>query len=97
MYHSTVMSRASAHTQGSANTRASAHTPILTVLWFFEVLRVTAHYAKFLRSESEGRSAELLNAIALYIRYQRFTHTRPWPRLQRSFPATRNLSTASDD
>ena len=34
--------------------RASAHPPILTVLWFFEVLHVTAHHAKFLCSESEG-------------------------------------------
>ena len=31
----TVLSRASAHT------RASAHPPILTVLWFFRLLRVT--------------------------------------------------------
>ena len=35
--------------QASANTRASAHHPILTVLWFFEVLRVTANHAKFRR------------------------------------------------
>ena len=41
------------------STWASTHPPILTILWFFEVLRVTAHHAKFLRSESEGRSAEL--------------------------------------
>ena len=39
--------------------RASAHPPILTVLWFFEVLHVTAHHAKFLHIESEGGSAEL--------------------------------------
>ena len=26
--------------------------PILTILWFFEILCVTAHHAKFLRSES---------------------------------------------
>ena len=45
--------------QASAHTWASAHPPILSVLWFFEILRVTAHHAKFLRSESEGRSAEL--------------------------------------
>ena len=38
--------------------QASVHPPILTVLWFLEVLHVTAHYAKFLRSESESRSAE---------------------------------------
>ena len=50
---STVLSRASGHT------RASAHSPILTVLWFFEVLRVTAHHAKILHSESEDRSPEL--------------------------------------
>ena len=49
----TVLSQASTHT------RASAHPPILTVLWFFEVLCVTTHHAKFLRIESEGRSAEL--------------------------------------
>ena len=42
----TVLSQASAHTQ------VSAHPPILTVLWFFKVLRVTAHRAKFLRIES---------------------------------------------
>ena len=34
-----VLSRASAHT------RASAYPPLLTVLWFFRVLRVTAHHA----------------------------------------------------
>ena len=45
-FTSTVLSRASPH-------------PFLTVLWFFEVLRVTAHHAKSLRVESEGRSAEL--------------------------------------
>ena len=39
--------------------------PILIVLWFFEVLSVTAHHAKFLCSESEGRSAELTAAIVL--------------------------------
>ena len=43
-----VLSSASAHTC------ASAHPSILTVLWFFEVLHVTAHHAKFLCSESEG-------------------------------------------
>ena len=31
--------------------RASAHPPIL---WFFEVLHVTAHHAKIFCSESEG-------------------------------------------
>ena len=41
--------------------RASAHPPILTVMWFFKVLRVTAHHAKFSHSESEGRSAERHN------------------------------------
>ena len=30
----------------SGHTHASAHPPILTVLWFFEVLHVTAHHAK---------------------------------------------------
>ena len=44
----TVLSRASAHT------RANTLPPILTVLWFFRVLRVTAHHAKFLHSESKG-------------------------------------------
>ena len=38
--------------------RASAHPPILTVLWFFEVLHVTAHHAKIFRSEIR-RSTEL--------------------------------------
>ena len=52
-FTNTVLSQASTHT------RASAHPPILTVLWFCRVLHVTAHNAKFLRSESEGRSAEL--------------------------------------
>ena len=42
----------------TVSSRASAHPPILTVLWFLEVLCVTAHHAKFLRSESESRSAE---------------------------------------
>ena len=27
----------------------------------------------------------------LDLRYQKFTHTRPWPRLQHSFPAAQNL------
>ena len=40
-YVNTVLSRASDYT------RASAHPPILTVLWFFKVLRVTVHHAKF--------------------------------------------------
>ena len=44
---STVLSRA------SVNPRASAHSPILTVLWLFEVLFVTAHHAKFLHSETQ--------------------------------------------
>ena len=45
---------------GQAPVLASTHPPILTVLCcFFEVLRVTAHHAKFLHSESKGRSAEL--------------------------------------
>ena len=38
---------------------ASAHPPILTVLWFFRVLRVTTQHANFSRNESEGRSTEL--------------------------------------
>ena len=37
----TILSRANAHT------RASAHPPLLTVLWFFRDLRVTAHHANF--------------------------------------------------
>ena len=52
MYY-TVLSRASAHIH------ASTQPPILTVLRFFRVLRVTSHCANFLCSESEGRSAEL--------------------------------------
>ena len=52
-FAATVLSRASVHTQ------ASAQPPILTVLWFFEVLHVTAHHAKFLHLESKDRSAEL--------------------------------------
>ena len=43
----TILSRASTHT------RASAHPPILIALWFFGVLHVTAHHAKFSRSEPE--------------------------------------------
>ena len=39
--------------------RASAHPPILTVLWFFKVLCVITHHAKFLCIESKSRSAEL--------------------------------------
>ena len=34
-------------------------TPNFDSFVVFKVLRVTAHHAKFLRSESEGRSAEL--------------------------------------
>ena len=45
--------------RASTHLHTSAHHPILTVLWFFEVLHVTAHHAKSLRSESESRSAEL--------------------------------------
>ena len=37
----------------SAHPCSSAHPPILTVLWFLEVVCVTTHHAKFLRSESE--------------------------------------------
>ena len=44
---STVLSRASAHF------RASAYPPILTVLSFFEILRVTAHHAKLLHNKSK--------------------------------------------
>ena len=39
-----------------------APIPILTVLWFFRVLRVTAHHVKFPRSKSEGRSTGLLSS-----------------------------------
>ena len=49
----TTLSRTSAHNH------ASAYPQILTVVRFFKVLRVTAHHAKFLRSEFEGRSAAL--------------------------------------
>ena len=35
---------------------ASSHPPILTVLWFFEILRVTTHHTRFLCSEFKGRS-----------------------------------------
>ena len=49
----TVLSRASAHP------RASPHSSILTALWFFKVLRVTTHYAKFLRGDSNADSSEL--------------------------------------
>ena len=48
-----VLSRASTHP------RASVHPPISTVLWFFKVLHVTSHHAKFLCSESKNRSTEL--------------------------------------
>ena len=58
-FAATVLSQTNAHTQ------ASAHPPILTVLWFFEVLHVTAHHAKFLRIESENRSAELTYSVVL--------------------------------
>ena len=34
-------------------------TPNFDSWWFFRVLRATAHHAKFSRSESEGRCAEL--------------------------------------
>ena len=51
-----ILSRASTHTHASTHARASTHPP---VLWFFEVLHGTAHYAKTLRSESKGRSTEL--------------------------------------
>ena len=40
------------------------------VLCFFEVLRVTAHHAKFLCIESVGRSGELTAAIALWMPHQ---------------------------
>ena len=52
--------------------------PDLTVL-FFEVLRVTAHHAKFLHSESEGRFVKLPYLMHFGrhdIIQQRFAHTR---------------------
>ena len=55
----TVLSRASAHPQ------ASVHPPILTVLWLFEVLRITAHHAKFLRSESKVKSTERIAIVLM--------------------------------
>ena len=73
---------------GSADSRASAYPPILTVSWFFEVLHVTVQHAKFLHiySESEVRSAELTYIAAIIvlirfgcrdIRHQKFAHTPP--------------------
>ena len=48
----------------------AAHPPILTVLWFFKVLRVTAHHAK----------------CVVNPKVCRFAHTRLWPHLQHSSP-----------
>ena len=61
----------------------------------FVVRRVTAHHANILRSESEGSSPLSSHNCDCYdvrfgrldIRHQRFAHTRPWPRSQRSSPA----------
>ena len=55
-----VLSRASTHP------RASVHPPISTVLWFFEVLHVTSHHAKFLCSESKvGPLSSRIDVIIL--------------------------------
>ena len=78
--------------RASAHTHASAHPSILTVLWFFEVLQVTAHHAKSLHSESEGRSAQLT-----LLRLFRLAHTRLWPHSQCASPAAQTLCTANDD
>ena len=61
IFSATVLSQASAHTQGSA------HPQVLTILWYFRVLRVTHMHAKFLRSESEGRSHSCDCSDALWV------------------------------
>lgn len=47
--------------------RASAHPPISPLLWFLEVLRVTAHHAiffssHFVRKRSEGARGRMVRA-----------------------------------
>ena len=62
---------------------ASTHPQNLTALCFFEVLHVTAHHAKYLRSELKSRSTELKYIAAIILmrfrrhdtRNQRFAHT----------------------
>ena len=62
----------------------------------FEVLHVTALHAKSWCNESKGRSAVIV-LRHFWGHDIRFTHTCPWPCLQHSSPAARNLRTASND
>ena len=87
----------------SAHTKASAHPPILTVLWFFTVLHVTAYHVKFSRSESEGRSLRSHSygcSDALWAPQLQASKISSHPSVASfavSSPAARNLHTASDD
>ena len=78
---------------------ASAHPPILTILWFFMVLRVTATMLNSHVVNPKVQWAHIAAIVLMHfghhdIRHQRFAHTCPWPRSQRSSPAA---WTASDD
>ena len=81
-------------TTSTVLSKESAHSPILTFLGFFDVLRVTAHHAKFLLSESK---VELLSS---HTQLQSFwwasSHHNTWQQsfLQLSSPlgkATRSI------
>ena len=99
-WSNTVLSRASAHTH------VSTHPQILAVLWFFEVLHVTTHHAKTLRSESDGRSSPLSShscdcSNAFWAPWHQawkvHRQTCLRPHSQRSSPAAQNLGTASNN
>ena len=62
----------------------------------FEVFHETAPHAKSWCNESEGRSAVIV-LRHFWGHDIRFTHTCPWPCLQHSSPAARNLHIASND
>ena len=68
---------------------ASAHPPILTILWLFMVLRVTATMLNSHVVNPKVQWAHIAAIVLMHfghhdIRHQRFAHTCPWPRSQRS-------------
>ena len=69
--------------------------PILTVLWFFEVLHVTAHHTKILRSE--GRSAEMMLLWAPQHQASKDRTHLSVASFAAFFPCSTKLHTASDD
>ena len=73
--------------------RASANPLILTVLWFFKVLHVTVHHAKFLRGDSKvhSLSSHSCNHSDMF-QAPIYTHYTPT-----IHPAARLVHTTSDE